>query len=78
MLQNISVLYTIGHGVFEWPSGLRYVGEYLARKRHGYGVQLWPDGAKYEGHFHEDQRQGKGKHSWGNGEVRFWHGNPWL
>ena len=62
-------MFCLGQGEFEWPSGLKYTGEYYERKRHGYGVQLWPDGAKYEGSFHEDQRQGRGRHYWKNEEV---------
>ena len=61
----------LGDGVFEWPSGLQYIGEYMERKRHGYGVQLWPSGAKYEGYFQEDQRHGSGRHIWENEEVPY-------
>lgn len=38
-----------GSGVFTWPDGRRYEGEYRDDKKEGNGVFYWPDGRKYEG-----------------------------
>ena len=38
-----------GRGVFTWPDGRRYEGEYVDDKKEGQGVFYWPDGRKYEG-----------------------------
>jgi len=38
-----------GSGVFTWPDGRRYEGEYIDDKKEGHGVFYWPDGRKYEG-----------------------------
>ena len=38
-----------GKGIFTWPDGRRYEGDYLVDKKHGYGVFEWPDGRKYRG-----------------------------
>ena len=38
-----------GYGVFEWPDGRKYEGEYKDDKKEGYGTFYWPDGRKYTG-----------------------------
>ena len=38
-----------GRGVFEWPDGRKYEGEYIDDKKEGEGIFYWPDGRKYEG-----------------------------
>lgn len=38
-----------GNGVFTWPDGRKYVGDYADDKKEGHGVFFWPDGRKYEG-----------------------------
>ena len=38
-----------GRGVFCWPDGRKYEGEYADDHKHGYGVFTWPDGKKYDG-----------------------------
>ncbi|MFN9901019.1 MAG: membrane-binding protein, partial [bacterium] len=30
-----------GQGVFSWPDGRRYEGEYLQDKKHGFGIYSW-------------------------------------
>lgn len=40
-----------GKGLFLWPDGRRYEGEYLADKKHGYGEFTWPDGRNYKGYW---------------------------
>jgi hypothetical protein len=38
-----------GQGVYTWPDGRSYVGEYRLDKKHGVGIYSWPDGKKYDG-----------------------------
>lgn len=38
-----------GQGLFEWPDGRSYVGEYVNDKKNGKGEVTWPDGRKYIG-----------------------------
>ena len=38
-----------GKGVFDWPDGRKYEGDYLEDKKHGLGTFYWPDGRKYTG-----------------------------
>ena len=37
-----------GSGVFTWPDGRKYDGEYIDDKKEGNGIFFWPDGRKYE------------------------------
>lgn len=38
-----------GYGVYEWPDGRVFKGQWFANKMHGKGVISWPDGRKYTG-----------------------------
>jgi len=38
-----------GKGLFTWPDGRKYEGEYKNDKKHGFGVFYWPDGRIYRG-----------------------------
>jgi hypothetical protein len=38
-----------GYGVFTWPDGRKYQGEYVDDKKEGKGEFFWPDGRKYDG-----------------------------
>ena len=38
-----------GKGVFTWPDGRKYDGEYLLDKKHGFGIFTFKDGRIYEG-----------------------------
>ena len=33
-----------GRGVFTWPDGRKYEGEYIEDKKEGQGIFYWPDG----------------------------------
>nr|XP_002733450.1 PREDICTED: ankyrin repeat and MYND domain-containing protein 1-like [Saccoglossus kowalevskii] len=57
-----------GHGVFVWPNGDRYKGDFVDNVRTGTGVQDWADGSKYDGKFERDMRHGDGKMEWIDGE----------
>lgn len=38
-----------GKGIFTWPDGRVFEGNYLNDKKHGPGKFIWPDGRMYEG-----------------------------
>ena len=38
-------------GVYTWPDGRKYEGEYKEDLKHGYGTYVWPGGKKYEGYW---------------------------
>ena len=38
-----------GSGIYTWPDGKKYEGEYINDKKEGHGIFFWPDGRKYEG-----------------------------
>ena len=50
-----------GYGVFNWPDGRVYKGEYVNDKKEGYGEFEWSDGRKYYGFWKEGKQKGKGK-----------------
>ncbi len=40
-----------GKGIFKWPDGRVYEGDYYEDKKHGFGIVKWPNGKVYEGHW---------------------------
>lgn len=38
-----------GKGLYKWPDGKYYLGEFKNDKKDGYGTYVWADGKKYEG-----------------------------
>ena len=42
-----------GHGIFTWPDGRIYTGNYVEDKKHGFGKFVWPDGKVYEGEWND-------------------------
>jgi len=38
-----------GYGVFSWPDGRKYEGEYIDDLKEGQGTFYWHDGRKYTG-----------------------------
>ena len=49
-----------GFGVFTWPDGRKYEGEYMNDKKEGTGVFSWPDGRKYNGLWKNGKQHGIG------------------
>ena len=40
-----------GNGVYHWPDGRKYEGEYQMGHKQGYGTVYWKDGKKYTGYW---------------------------
>ena len=49
-------------GIFSWPDGRRYEGDYKDDKKDGNGVFSWNDGRKYEGQWANGKQHGEGTH----------------
>jgi hypothetical protein len=47
-------------GVYIWPNGEEYVGEWRSGLMEGDGTYRWPDGEHYEGEWREGKRYGEG------------------
>ena len=50
-----------GEGIFEWPDGRKYIGEYKNDKKEGHGVFTWNDGRIYDGNWKNGKQHGEGK-----------------
>ena len=59
-----------GKGVFNFPDGRKYEGEYIDDKKHGYGTFTWPDGRKWVGQWGSGNQHGVGSHTNENGKTR--------
>ncbi len=59
-----------GKGVYEWPNGKRYVGEYKNDKKEGTGTYTWPDGREYSGPWKDGKQHGTGKFKSKSGVVK--------
>ena len=53
-------------GVYDFPSGNKYVGQYKNGERNGQGTFTWADGDKYVGQYSDDKRNGQGTYTWGD------------
>jgi hypothetical protein len=49
-----------GKGVFIWPDGRKYEGEYKDDKKEGYGEFEWDGGKKYKGYWKNGKQHGEG------------------
>ena len=47
-----------GRGIFWWPDGKKYAGDFVADEFQGHGIKTWPNGKKYEGQFVDDEFEG--------------------
>ena len=48
-----------GKGVYTWPDGEKYEGDFVDGKQHGKGMYTRPDGTIYEGDFVDGKQHGK-------------------
>ena len=49
-----------GMGMYTWPDGRRYAGEYKDNKKHGYGVYIQADSSIYLGQWRHGKQHGLG------------------
>ena len=72
-----------GKGIFTWPDGRRFEGEYKEDKKEGYGELEWNKGKKYKGNWKNGKQHGEGyfysaknltwrKGLWDNGKRIKW------
>lgn len=50
----------IGEGIFKWPDGQQYEGEYKNDQKNGQGIFTWPDGRKFIGNWVDGKIDGIG------------------
>lgn len=50
-----------GKGVYSWPDGKKYDGEFFNDKKHGQGSFEWENGDKYTGQWKDGKMNGEGK-----------------
>ena len=58
-----------GQGLYEWPSGEKYIGEWSEGQKHGLGTHTFSSGEKYEGHFTDGKKNGHGTYLWLTGVI---------
>ncbi len=59
-----------GQGVFTWPDGRKYIGNYIDDKKEGHGVFYWPDGRKYDGMWLDGKQDGIGTYTNASGITK--------
>ena len=52
-------------GIYAYPSGSKYAGDWKDNKKHGQGTYTWVDGDKYVGEYKDDKRDGQGVYIYG-------------
>ena len=50
-----------GRGIFTWPDGRKYEGEYKNDKKEGYGIFNWNNGNQYKGFWMNGKQHGEGE-----------------
>ena len=55
-----------GKGIYKWPEGVEYNGDYVNGIKEGFGIFKWTDGKIFEGPFGNGKPNGKGKLTIGN------------
>jgi hypothetical protein len=58
-------------GIYSWPDGRKYEGEYLDDKKDGFGIFTFADGKKYEGYWVDGKQHGIGRYTSLDGSVRW-------
>eukprot|EP01048_Picozoa_sp_COSAG05_P020278 COSAG05_NODE_3403_length_2084_cov_1.359013_2_plen_476_part_01 len=56
-----------GQGVYTWPDGNKYNGEWKDGKRHGQGKFEYADGGWHEGEWEDDDKNGQGELTFADG-----------
>ena len=50
-----------GYGIFKWPDGRKYEGDYKKDKKEGFGIYYWPDGRIFRGNWFNGKQHGEGE-----------------
>ena len=58
-----------GYGIYSFPGGSKYVGEFKKGNQHGQGTYFFVGGGKYVGEWKKGKRQGKGIFTHADGKV---------
>lgn len=56
-----------GYGIYRWPNGRTYIGQWYEDQMHGDGIESWPNGSRYQGRFKQNKRHGQGTFTWSDG-----------
>ena len=59
-----------GQGIYIYPDGWKYVGQWENDRKHGYGTMTHPDGTKYEGEWKNNLPNGQGTITFPDGRKR--------
>ena len=59
-----------GNGVFTWPDGRQYKGQYVNDHKEGQGTFQWPNGRKYEGGWKLGKMDGQGIYTSEKGKIK--------
>ena len=58
-----------GHGIYTWPDGAKYSGDFHKGLRSGQGRYEFKDGSVYVGEWQNGKYHGKGDCHWSDGRV---------
>jgi len=56
------------YGIFTYPSGNKFEGEFRNNVYNGYGIKTFASGGKFEGEYKDHKRNGKGVDTFSNGD----------
>ena len=67
-------------GIYTWPDGGQYVGEWQYDQRNGQGTYTWPDGRQYVGEWADDDYNGQGTMTYPDGyqQAGKWQNGRYL
>ena len=68
--QPTNVAAITGKGIFIWPNGNKYQGEFLKGKANGKGIMFFANKDKYQGDFLNGEIHGKGEYFYENGNFK--------
>ena len=61
------VIWDSCYGIYSWPNGDKYFGEYKDNSRNGHGTYIWKNGEKYVGEFKDNKSHGQGTYTYPDG-----------
>lgn len=60
-----------GQGIFVYPDGAKYDGQFKDKKSHGHGTHTYPDGGIYVGQFKDNKIEGQGTYTPPDGSGKY-------